>query len=198
MPASRDNIDARQRQQAPPMDDFPKMNRQVNTRDKRKVDTRHDAAPPNKQSNNGESGRHELFTIVESEGNTSSSSSDAYSQAAKRGRWEVQKGKKQKKGNVVNNLREVYAQKLDFSGCSCNRDLEVMVDGYCKKRGVIPYDVNTIPVGMSKVVAGCKVTVDAKDYDRVFDTSFWPRGTVTRDWLPKSEYMKDESADNTE
>ena len=206
IPASRDRQMFASRQQAPPKKTGPPRQQSTNPRDKRKATEPPATSDQRRHVEIGEFENRELSTISEHE--NSSSSSDAYAQAAKKGKWEKQKNKFKNRKNpkadipelrsaMEADVREVYAQKLDFSMCESYRAFEAMVDSYCKKRGVTPVDLSTIPNGNSRITAGCKVTVDARDFLTVLDKSFWPRGTFTREWYNKDDEDESEYESST-
>ena len=135
------------------------------------------------------------------------SSSDSYAERAKKGKWiDPNRKRKRNRENKSNKftlkaaedieVKDIYVSKLDYTNCNQPSDLENMVDRYCRARGIKTLELCTIPYGNSRRKANCKVTVAATDYKKARMSSFWPSGSIVRDWLTKEEYQKNEKAGN--
>ena len=149
--------------------------------------------PSTPESQNGECGSLEgVNDDVHDNGTTRS-----YADVAASPPWLTPQKKKRKRersglrpiptlrGVPTASRREIYAQGLDYSMCTCHADFEEIVYVYCKSKGVLIVDACTIPKPKSRTEAGCKVTVKMSDYERVLDVSFWPEGTTVRDWVQR-------------
>ena len=148
------------------------------------------------------------FCDEPSSGGNSPDSDRSYADVTSKYKWNGPKPKKRKMNKTAmkdvpelkavrsNQYEEYYVQGLDYTMCATNADFEYMIEVHCRRRGVNPVDVCTIPVFRSRVKAGCKITVRGEDGRKINAENFWPEDASVRPWEERPRNRKQDGNDN--